>query len=79
MGTTNNLKTVKLNATLDGSITTSTKALLQAYKDIFAWNYTNLKGIPPRITQHCIKFNITIPLGHEAKYQMKPNYVVIIK
>jgi hypothetical protein len=38
-----------------------------------------LKGIPPRIIHRCIELDTTIPFIHEAKYQMNPNYVTIIK
>jgi hypothetical protein len=55
---------VKLNATLDKHVVTNTKTLFQKYKDIFGWNYTDLKGIPPIIIQHCIKFDTIIPLAH---------------
>ncbi len=44
--TTHNPQTIKLNATLDKLVATSIETLLQECKDIFAWNYTNLKGIP---------------------------------
>jgi len=47
--TINNPQTMELNATLDELVTTSTKTLLQKHKDIFAWNYTNFKGIAPHI------------------------------
>ncbi len=46
---------------------------------IFAWNYTNFKGIPLRIVQHCIEFDTTIPPIHQTRYQMNPNYLVVIK
>jgi hypothetical protein len=36
-------------ATLDEPIVTNIKALLREYKDIFTWNYIDLKGIPPHI------------------------------
>jgi hypothetical protein len=35
------------DATLAGPIAIDTKALLKGYKNIFAWNYTDLKKIPP--------------------------------
>ncbi len=38
---------IKLNATLAKLIATYIKALLQEYKEIFVWNYTDLKGIIP--------------------------------
>jgi hypothetical protein len=46
-----------------------TKALLKEYKDIFCMElYFNLKGIPPRIAQHCIELDTIIPPAHQAKY-----------
>ncbi len=32
-----------------------------------------------RILQHRIKLDISIPLTHQAKYEMNPNYDVVIK
>lgn len=39
----------------------------------------DLKDIPPKIVQHKIEFDIIIPLIHQTKYRLNPNYVVIIK
>ncbi len=60
-------------------VATNTKALLWEYKDIFAWNYSNLKRIPPWIVQHRIKFKTIIPHVHQAKYGMNPTYAKVIK
>ncbi len=79
LGINDSPKIVKLNATLDELVTRNTKALLQEYKDIFAWNYINFKRIPPCIVQHQIEFDITIPHVHQVRYQMNPNYVVVVK
>jgi len=38
---------IKLNTTLAKPIAIDTETLFKEYKDIFAWNYTDLKGIPP--------------------------------
>jgi hypothetical protein len=43
------------------------------------WTYKDLKGIPPKITQHQIELDTSIPSIHQVKYQLNPNYVVIIK
>jgi hypothetical protein len=67
---------VELNATLDELVATSIKTLLQKYKDIFAWNYINFKAISPHII---IKLDTTIPLAHETRYKVNPNYVIIFK
>jgi hypothetical protein len=64
LGTTQNPQIIKLNATLVELVATDTKTLFREYKDIFAWNYIDLKGIPPQIVQHCIKVNTIIPPTH---------------
>ncbi len=46
---------------------------------MFAWSYEELIGIPPHITQHRIELDTTIPLVYQARYQMNPNYVVMVK
>jgi hypothetical protein len=43
---------VKLNVDLDFSIADAVEQLLKEYKDIFAWTYKDLKGIPPHLAQH---------------------------
>jgi hypothetical protein len=53
--------------------------LLKEFKDIFAWTYKDLKGIPPEIVQHWIKLDILIPLAHQTRYRLNPNYATIIK
>jgi hypothetical protein len=60
-------------------VTTNIKALFKEYKDNFAWNYLDLKGIPPWIVGHRIELDTTIPPIHQIKYQMNPNYVVVVK
>jgi hypothetical protein len=53
--------------------------LQKEFKDIFAWTYKDLKGIPPKVTQHQIELDTSIPTAHQARYWLNPNYVVIIK
>jgi hypothetical protein len=38
-----------------------------------------VKGIPLEIAQQMIEFDTIVPLAHQAKYQLNPNYVAIIK
>jgi hypothetical protein len=45
-------KIIKINNDFDLVITTQTEQLLKEYKDVFAWSYKDLKGIPPHIAQH---------------------------
>jgi hypothetical protein len=53
--------------------------LFHEYKDVFAWTYKDLKGIPLKLTQHIIELDTTIPLAHQAKYRLNPNYAIIVK
>ncbi len=38
-----------------------------------------MKGIPPELIQHIIELNTTIPLAHQARYKLDPNYVAVVK
>jgi hypothetical protein len=53
--------------------------LLKEFKDIFSWTYKDLKHAPPDIVQHWIELDTSIPLVHQARYWLNPNYVAIIK
>jgi hypothetical protein len=57
----------------------SLKKLLLEYNDVFAWTYKDLKGIPLELAQHHVELDTSIPLAHQAKYRLNPNYVASIK
>jgi hypothetical protein len=38
--------------------------MLKEFKDVFAWTYKTLKGIPPELAQHIIELDTTIPSTH---------------
>ncbi len=52
---------------------------MREFKDVFAWTYKDLKGIPPKPTQQKIELDNTIPSAHLARYRLNPNYVTIVK
>jgi hypothetical protein len=54
---------MKMNFTLEPIVTYQLIELLKEFKDVFAWRYKDLKGIPPKIAQHRID-----PLAHQARY-----------
>jgi hypothetical protein len=58
-----NPKLFKLNIDLK-MITTIGEGLLQEFTNVFAWNYKELKGIPPHIIEHKIELDITLPPSH---------------
>jgi hypothetical protein len=53
--------------------------LLKEFKDVFTWTYKDLKGIPLELAQHKIELDTTIPLAHQARYRLNPNYATVIK
>ncbi len=53
--------------------------LLKEFKDVFAWTDKDLKGIPPKLAQHKIELDTIIPVAHQAKYKLNPNYAIIVK
>jgi hypothetical protein len=53
--------------------------LLKEFKDVFAWTYKDLKGIPLELTQHKIGLDTIIPPAHQTTYKLSPNYVITIK
>ncbi len=53
--------------------------LLKEFKDIFAWTNKDLKGIPHDMAQHQIKLDTLIPLVHQARYRLNPNYATIVQ
>jgi hypothetical protein len=50
--------------------------LLKEFKDVFAWTY---KDLPPKLAQHIIELDTSIPLAHQAKNKLNSNYVAPIK
>ncbi len=55
------------------------KQLSKEFKDVFAWTYKYLKGIPPKLAQHIIELDIIIPLAHQARYRLNPNYATTVE
>jgi len=61
---------VKVNIKLQPEKVLELEEFFWEYKDVFAWIYKDLKGIPLELTQHKIELDITIPLAHHAKYRL---------
>jgi hypothetical protein len=39
-------------------------AVIEGIQRVYAWTYKYLKKIPPKLAQHKIELDITIPLAH---------------
>jgi hypothetical protein len=53
--------------------------VVEGIQRFFEWTYKDLKGIPPKLTQHRIELDTTIPPAHQAMYRLNPNYVTTVK
>jgi hypothetical protein len=70
---------VKIKAQLETSKVLEMEQWLKEFKDVFAWRYKDLKGIPLELAQHKIELDTTIALAHQARYRLNPNYVIVVK
>ncbi len=43
--------------------------LFKEFKDVFAWTYKDLKGIPLELAQHIIELDTSKPLAHQTRYK----------
>jgi hypothetical protein len=64
LGIIKKFQTIKVNVQLIEKNLNSLKKFLLEYKDLFAWTYKDLKGIPPKLAQHRIELDTSIPLAH---------------
>ncbi len=53
--------------------------LLKEFKDVFSWTYKDLKGILPKLAQHIIELDTSIPLAHQPRYKSNLDYVTNFK
>jgi len=79
LGTNVEPQLVKINAQLEIVKLLEVEQLLKEFKDVFAWTYKNLKGIPPKLAQHRIEVDTIIPATHQANYRLSSNYVPEVK
>ncbi|MCO5607503.1 hypothetical protein L7F22_061699 [Adiantum nelumboides] len=55
------------------------KELLKEFKDIFAWTYHDMKGVPPSMVQHTIPMISTAKPVQQRPYPMNPKYAKIVQ
>ncbi len=53
--------------------------LLKEFEDVFTWTYKDLKGIPPKLVQHRIELDTSMPRAHQTRYRLNPSCVVTNK
>jgi hypothetical protein len=79
LGTKVDPQYIKVNSQLTKEKTKELHMILKEFKDVFAWIYKDLNGIPSELTQHKIELHTSIPLTHQTRYKLNLNYVIAVK
>ena len=66
LGSDKKSKPVNINTKLDGMFRTALVDLLQEFIDVFAWDYSEMKGLDPKLYQHKIYLK---PEAIPSRYQ----------
>ncbi len=74
-----NPQCIKINAQLTKEKIGELQTLLKEFKDVFTQTYKDLKGIFLELVQHKIELDTSIPVAHQARYKLNPNYATIVK
>ena len=53
--------------------------LLREYRDVFAWSYQDLKGVPPNLCTHRIELLPSSSPKRQAPYRMNPTFMAKVK
>lgn len=46
--------------------------LLTEYRDVFAWSYTDMPGLDPKIVEHSLLTDLNVPPKKQRLRRMKP-------
>ena len=79
LGTEEEPKNVRVSAKLDKGSAVKLETLLKSFKDVFAWDYTDLLGIDPKFYQHKINLKQDAVPVRQQRYRMNPNYAQRVK
>ena len=52
---------------------------LKNYKDVFAWTYGDMKGIPLHICEHKVEIEPNAKPVKQSRYRMNPTYAAQVK
>lgn len=70
---------IKMGAQLTREEVAKYKELVLEFRDIFAWSYKDLKGIPPEIVQHTIPLLPNVQPVRQKERRMNPRLQLIVK
>lgn len=70
---------VKVSALLAPAFRDQLIQLLMEFKDIFAWDYVDMKGLDPKFYQHRIHLHPDALPAQQQRYRMNPNVTKQVK
>ena len=79
LGSDENPRTLQIANNLPTGERASLVQLLTDYQDVFAWSYTNMKGLDPQYYQHQIHLLPDTRPVQQRRYRMNPNYAAKVK
>ena len=79
LGSTSKPRNVWVSAKLDTDFKGQLHTLLLSFKDVFAWNYADMKGFDPRFYQHHITLKDDATPIWQQRHWMNPNYAAKVK
>ncbi|KAG9450485.1 hypothetical protein H6P81_010450 [Aristolochia fimbriata] len=75
LGTTEDPRPTFLSASLTVKEEVEYMALLRKYRDIFAWNYTEMPGLDPRVTVHKLAVHPSVRPVKQSQRRFRPELV----
>ncbi|KAG9450338.1 hypothetical protein H6P81_010303 [Aristolochia fimbriata] len=78
LGTTEDPRPTFLSASLTNVEEAEFMALLREYRDIFAWNYTEMPGLDPRVAVHKLAVHPSVRLVKQSREVKYPSWIANI-
>lgn len=72
-------KQIKMGSSLSTGEVESYSALVKEYRDVFAWSYTELKGIPSNVVEHRIPLMPGAVAIRQKERRMNPQLQLMVK
>ena len=79
LGTEENKKEVKANASLKGEVNKRFIELLHEYSDVFAWSYQDMPGLDTNIVVHKLPLKLECPLVKQKLRRFRPDMSLKIR
>ncbi|MCO5590566.1 hypothetical protein L7F22_044537 [Adiantum nelumboides] len=79
LGSKTDPKMIKINKLLTKELKDKAWNLFLKFKDVFAWEHSDLKGVDPKVCQHTIPLKLDARSVRLQRYRINPNYAKKVK